>query len=142
MDTAAHKLLLSIQMEYLFYKPFRIIAESPIENFYSDMNRICLEPNIIIKKMPQKKREDFFSDLRHGSNIFNLLAVLSFPGIIQPAHLSQTVIWRDIPVMFVITMVLLSMNWMNSKNLTRWQGFFLLTIYFAYIGGLIIDAII
>lgn len=76
-----------------------------------------------------------------GSNIFNLVAVMSFPGIIRPAHLSQTVIWRDIPVMFVITLVLLSMNLMSSKNLSRWQGMFLLIIYFAYITGLVIDAV-
>ncbi len=76
-----------------------------------------------------------------GSNIFNLVAVMSFPGIIRPAHLSNTVLWRDIPVMFVITMVLLSMNWFNQKHLSRWQGMFLLIIYFAYIMGLVIDAI-
>ncbi len=76
-----------------------------------------------------------------GSNIFNLVAVLAFPGLIHPAHLSQTVIWRDIPVMFAIALILLSMNKMNKKHLSRWQGLFLLIIYIAYISGLVVDAV-
>ncbi len=40
-----------------------------------------------------------------GSNMFNLLAVMIFPSLIHPAPISHAVLWRDIPAMFITTIV-------------------------------------
>jgi cation:H+ antiporter len=41
-----------------------------------------------------------------GSNLFNLLAVMSIPGILEPQKLEPQVITRDYPVMTVLTLLL------------------------------------
>lgn len=75
-----------------------------------------------------------------GSNMFNLLAVVAFPAIIHPAPLNTIVLWRDIPIMFVLSIILFWMNYTAKRKLFRWQGGLLLMIYLCYMFGLIIDA--
>ncbi|MCC5792884.1 MAG: calcium/sodium antiporter [Legionellaceae bacterium] len=77
-----------------------------------------------------------------GSNIFNLLAVIAFPAIIHPAPMNNSILWRDVPIMFVITMILWWMNMTRKKSMSRYQGGFLILIYVSYIVGLTLDAII
>ncbi|MGQ3889491.1 calcium/sodium antiporter [Legionella sp. CNM-1927-20] len=74
-----------------------------------------------------------------GANVFNLLAVLVFPGIIHPALISHAILWRDMPVMFLTTLILL---WINTrhKKITRWHGGLLILVYCCYIMSLIISA--
>ncbi len=76
-----------------------------------------------------------------GSNMFNLMAVMAFPGIIHPAPLNHHILWRDVPIMFIITLLLLWMNLTQKQKITRWQGGLLLVIYLCYIIGLVLDAI-
>lgn len=75
-----------------------------------------------------------------GSNMFNLLIVIAFPSIINPSAISHTVLWRDIPVMFVITLVLLLVNYHYKKKIERWHGGLLLLIYCCYMISLIFNA--
>ncbi|KTD63359.1 calcium/sodium antiporter [Legionella spiritensis] len=75
-----------------------------------------------------------------GANVFNLLAVMIFPGIIHPALISHAVLWRDIPVMFATTLVLLWFSYRNKKALTRWHGVLLILIYCSYILSILISA--
>jgi len=77
-----------------------------------------------------------------GSNMFNLLAVLAFPSIIQSIPISTPVLTRDIPVMFAITIVLflVAYGFRGPGHITRWEGGILLLSYFAYIGLLVINA--
>jgi cation:H+ antiporter len=75
-----------------------------------------------------------------GSNMFNLLVVIAFPGIINPSAISHTVLWRDIPVMFVITFVLLLVNYHYKKKIERWHGGLLLLIYGCYMISLVFNA--
>ncbi|CEK11079.1 calcium/sodium antiporter [Legionella hackeliae] len=77
-----------------------------------------------------------------GANIFNLLAVMIFPSIIHPAAISTTLLWRDIPVMFITTFVLLWINYRNKKRLVRWHGGILVLIYCCYMLSLIINAVV
>ncbi|ASQ45564.1 calcium/sodium antiporter [Legionella clemsonensis] len=77
-----------------------------------------------------------------GANIFNLLTVMIFPGIIHPAPVSTTLLWRDIPVMFITVVILLWMNYRNKQRMARWHGGILILIYCCYIFSLIIDAMI
>ncbi|WP_028389043.1 calcium/sodium antiporter [Legionella fairfieldensis] len=75
-----------------------------------------------------------------GSNMFNLLAVMIFPSIIHPAPISHAVLWRDIPVMFITTLILLWINYRNKKRIARWHGGILVLVYCCYMLSLIISA--
>ncbi|KTC78071.1 calcium/sodium antiporter [Legionella brunensis] len=75
-----------------------------------------------------------------GANIFNLLAVMIFPSIIHPAPISTMLLWRDIPVMFITTFILLWINYRNKKRMARWHGGVLILIYCCYMFSLIINA--
>lgn len=75
-----------------------------------------------------------------GSNMFNLLAVMIFPSILHPAAINNAVLWRDIPVMFFTTLILLWINYRNKKRIARWHGGVLVLVYFCYIVSLVISA--
>lgn len=75
-----------------------------------------------------------------GSNMFNLLIVMAFPGILNPSAISHSILWRDIPVMFVITLVLLFTNYHYKKKIERWHGGLLLLIYCCYMVSLVFNA--
>ena len=74
-----------------------------------------------------------------GSNMFNLLVVMAFPGLINPSTISHHLLWRDIPVMFIMTLVLLLINHQYKKKIERWQGGLLLLIYCCYMGVLMFN---
>ena len=75
-----------------------------------------------------------------GSNMFNLLVVMGFPGLINPSNISHQLLWRDIPVMFIMTLVLLLINHQYKKKIERWHGGLLLLIYCCYMGSLFFNA--
>ncbi len=69
-----------------------------------------------------------------GSNIFNLLAVLSMPGLVAPGTLNESVITRDYPVMFTFTLVIaaLAMLGKHPRFIGRFSGALLLLGYILY----------
>ena len=67
-----------------------------------------------------------------GSNLFNLLMVLGFCGLIRPYPLSANLLTRDIPVMFSFSAVLLPILAVQ-QGLSRLHGFILLAAYFGYL---------
>jgi len=69
-----------------------------------------------------------------GSNIFNLLAVLGLPGVIHPGAIDAHVIYRDFPVMFLMTLMLFAMayGFRGPGRITRFGGVILLTAYIGY----------
>ena len=67
-----------------------------------------------------------------GSNLFNLLMVIGFCGILIPFPMSSTLFTRDIPVMFSLTAVLLPIIAVQ-KGLSRLHGFLLLASYLGYL---------
>ena len=69
-----------------------------------------------------------------GSNMYNLLAVYSLPGLIAPGPLADTVIYRDFPVLLGFTAVLFIVSYGIKKSglITRWKGSLLLLGYFSY----------
>ncbi|MRI34123.1 calcium/sodium antiporter [Endozoicomonas sp. OPT23] len=69
-----------------------------------------------------------------GSNIFNLLAVLSMPGLVAPSLLESGVVIRDYPVMLGMTVLiaLLCMVGKKPRSIGRATGVLLLTIYALY----------
>lgn len=75
-----------------------------------------------------------------GSNMFNLLAVMIFPSLIHPAAISRAVLWRDIPVMFATTLILLWINYHYKRRIARWHGGILVLVYICYMISLVISA--
>ena len=69
-----------------------------------------------------------------GSNMYNLLAVYSLPGIIAPGAVSDSVVIRDFPVMLGFTVLLFVFGFGFSKAgcINRWEGVFLLLSFSAY----------
>ena len=69
-----------------------------------------------------------------GSNMYNLLAVYSLPGLIAPGPLADTVIYRDFPVLLGFTAILFIVSYGIKKSglITRWKGSLLLLGYFSY----------
>ncbi len=69
-----------------------------------------------------------------GSNLYNLLAVLSLPGLLAPAALSQEVLARDLPVMLLLTSALyvLGRGFRGPGRINRLEGLVLLAGFVAY----------
>jgi len=69
-----------------------------------------------------------------GSNMYNLLAVYSLPGLIAPGPVAESVIWRDFPVMLGLTGILFILGYGLTKagKINRWEGGGLLLAYCSY----------
>lgn len=59
-----------------------------------------------------------------GSNTFNLLAVLSMPGLIAPGLVDDNAVSRDIWVMAALTLMLFvfSFNFRGTRRINRWEA--------------------
>ncbi len=73
-----------------------------------------------------------------GSNLFNTLAVLAIPGLIQPLVVPEGVLSRDMPIMIALTVLLLLFSFGCFKNsrfkINRAKGVVLLLAFVAYQG--------
>jgi len=69
-----------------------------------------------------------------GSNIFNLLAVLGLPGLLNPGPVDAVVLTRDYPVMVCLTLALLVMayGFRGPGRINRFEGALLITAFAAY----------
>ncbi|MGW8287700.1 MAG: calcium/sodium antiporter [Desulfobulbales bacterium] len=67
-----------------------------------------------------------------GSNLFNLLMVMGFCGLIIPYPLSTNLLTRDIPIMFSFSAVLLPILAVQH-GLSRIHGIILLSAYLGYL---------
>ena len=73
-----------------------------------------------------------------GSNIFNILCILGLTPIVHPIAVNPTVLVLDFWVMLGVS-VLLALMLFNGRKLVRWEGAFLLAIYFGYMGYLFVQ---
>ena len=69
-----------------------------------------------------------------GSNMFNILGVVSVPALLHPSPLEPAVMTRDFPVMIGLSIVLLAMaiGWRRNGRINRIEGFGLLLAFSAY----------
>lgn len=69
-----------------------------------------------------------------GSNIFNLLAVLALPGLINPIVVSNEVLTRDYPVMMCLTLAFLVMayGFRGPGRISRIEGALLVLAFVGY----------
>ena len=73
-----------------------------------------------------------------GSNIFNLLAVMSLPGIIAPYDFGKEVLWRDYGLMFLLTALLIGLCYHSLRHPVRGKigritGLILCLCYLGYL---------
>ena len=69
-----------------------------------------------------------------GSNILNILAVLAVPGLVGSATIPPDALWRDVGMMFALTMMLALFAYgMNSRAvITRFEGMVMLGAWIGY----------
>ncbi len=82
-----------------------------------------------------KKEDDLAMGNIVGSNIFNILAVLPFAGIIAPGSINPEASLRDAPVMLAVTGILFVLCFSRKSGyfrLTRAKGALLLLCFIAY----------
>lgn len=90
-----------------------------------------------------KKEHDLAIGNIIGSNIYNLLAVLSVPGLISPGAFDLEVVLRDLPIMLGLTLALFFMGYSfknSAGHITRLEGLVLLTAFLTYQFWLFYDA--
>lgn len=70
-----------------------------------------------------------------GSNIFNILAVLSIPCILAPTPISAEILVRDFGVMFILTMLLVAFAFQikGEASISRPKGLLMVTIWVSYL---------
>lgn len=81
-----------------------------------------------------KKEDDLAVGNIIGSNMYNLLAVFSLPGLIAPGPVDETVVSRDFPVLLALTAALFILGYGLTKSgrINRLEGVGLLLAYFGY----------
>ncbi|MCF6434866.1 calcium/sodium antiporter [Pseudoalteromonas sp. MMG022] len=69
-----------------------------------------------------------------GSNIFNILAVLSIAGIINPANIDSNIANRDIYIMLgaTLALVFMSLSFTGTRRINRFEGGLLLAAFIGY----------
>lgn len=82
-----------------------------------------------------KKEDDLALGNIIGSNIFNILAVLSLAGLIAPGEIDQEAVTRDAPYMLAVTLLLFILCFgrkFGNFRITRFKGALLLMVFIAY----------
>ena len=81
-----------------------------------------------------KKEHDMAIGNIIGSNMFNLLAVLALPGLIQPSVLDSAVMQRDYPIVLALTLALFVMayGFKGRGRVNRFEGGVLLACFAVY----------
>lgn len=67
-----------------------------------------------------------------GSNVFNILAVMGIPGILNPSVLSEYAMGRDFWVMLGVSLLLVLMALGKSRSINRLEGGILFCSFIAY----------
>ena len=81
-----------------------------------------------------RKEDDLAIGNIIGSNMFNILGVLGIAATIKPVTFSPTILYQDIPVMFVFTVLLFFMayGFSGPGRVSRLSGGLLLCLFLAY----------
>ncbi len=67
-----------------------------------------------------------------GSNVFNILAVMGLPGILNPSVLNSNAMDRDFWVMLGVSILLVVMAMGKSRSINRIEGLILFLSFIAY----------
>lgn len=83
----------------------------------------------------RKQQHDIVLGNIIGSNLFNTLAVVGIAGVIHPMTVSRDVLWRDLPIMAVMTLALFGCALSFTRRpgrINRLEGALLLATFIAY----------
>ncbi|MDO6706413.1 calcium/sodium antiporter [Photobacterium sp. 1_MG-2023] len=72
-----------------------------------------------------------------GSNVFNILAVMGIPGVLNPSVLSPLAMGRDFYIMLGISVLLVLMALGKRRRINRFEGLVLILCFVAYQGYLL-----
>jgi cation:H+ antiporter len=77
-----------------------------------------------------------------GSNMYNMLAVLSMPALLAPGEFLPEALTRDLPVMIGLTLALFFMGYGFGRpgRISRWEGLLLALTFIGYQGLLFFNA--
>ena len=77
-----------------------------------------------------------------GSNIFNILAVLSIPCVLAPGAVSVETLYRDYGAMLLMTLLLITFAFLSvgERQVSRIQGAFLVSLWSGYLVWLYFSA--
>jgi len=67
-----------------------------------------------------------------GSNVFNILAVMGLPGLLNPSVISPLAMGRDFYVMLGISVLLVLMALGKRRRINRLEGLILILCFVAY----------
>ena len=67
-----------------------------------------------------------------GSNVFNILAVMGLPGILNPSIVSEHAMGRDFWVLLGVSILLVIMALGKSRSINRIEGAILFIVFIAY----------
>ncbi|MDN2482150.1 calcium/sodium antiporter [Vibrio agarivorans] len=74
-----------------------------------------------------------------GSNVFNILAVMGIPGLLNPSMVSELVMGRDYWVMLAVSLLLVAMALGKSRSINRTEGVILFSLFIGYQAYLIMN---
>ncbi|WP_407047559.1 hypothetical protein [Vibrio cholerae] len=74
-----------------------------------------------------------------GSNVFNILAVMGLPGLLNPSLLSPEAMSRDFWVMLGVSLLLVGVALGKKRQITRLEGALLLCSFIGYITYLLMN---
>ncbi|QUJ67119.1 calcium/sodium antiporter [Photobacterium sp. GJ3] len=72
-----------------------------------------------------------------GSNVFNILAVMGIPGVLNPSVLSPLAMGRDFYIMLGVSVLLVLMALGKRRRINRVEGLVLILCFVAYQGYLL-----
>jgi cation:H+ antiporter len=67
-----------------------------------------------------------------GSNVFNILAVMGLPAIINPSIISEHAMGRDYWVMLALSVILIPIAIGKARRVNRIEGFLLFASFMVY----------
>lgn len=89
-------------------------------------------PELVVSiQAARKKKAEIALGNILGSNIFNLLAVLSIPSFITPLVVSADIIAFSLPVLVLTTLLYMFIT--QDREITQWEGALLLIFYVYFI---------
>lgn len=136
--------ILPISTKYLIQSAAEIAGWSGMNQLTIDLTVIAIGTTLpaLVTAITAilKGEEDIATGTILGANIYSLLLILAFPMIIMTSKISSTILWRDLPVMISLAVLLFFLNFQYKKKLSPWHGGILLSVYCSYLISLVIKA--
>jgi cation:H+ antiporter len=134
--------LLLLSAEILVYSAVEIARTMQISELIIGLTVIAIGtslPELVVSATSALKGQtDLAIGNIVGSNIFNILAVLSLPCLISPTRFEAEIFWRDYMLMLMMTalLVLFAYGVHSKARITRLEGGFLLVVWITYLFSL------